>query len=313
MAAAGASSGSVLWDGQRAPVTLLGGMLGSGKTTLVNRLATGNPGLRLAILVNDVGEIAVDAALIRSNSDDVIELTNGCVCCSFAGGLGPALEALRDWPEPPERVVIELSGVAKPQRVVPWASSTGFRLDGVVVCADAERIAAQLTDRWLADTAVAQLEAADVVVLTKSDLLSAGGVAAARAAVASRTSVAVVDSVGLDVWPLLGASVTSGGLAESETAVGSEPQWRVGTWRGVVGDRAELLGLLGGLPAGVIRVKGVVADRSGGRWLVQRVGERTEISATTLDVDGLVLIATPEVTIADAVAAMEDRVCGGSD
>ncbi len=104
-------------------------MLGSGKTTLVNRVLAAPGTGRLAVLVNDVGSVAVDATLIRQATDQVIELSNGCVCCSFAQGLGPALESIRGWEVPPDGVLLELSGVADPARVVHWAQGTGFRLD----------------------------------------------------------------------------------------------------------------------------------------------------------------------------------------
>ncbi len=302
-----------LWGGERAPVTLLGGMLGSGKTTLVNRLLATESVGRIVVLVNDVGEVAVDAALISAVTDDVIELTNGCVCCSFADGLGPALEQLREWPEPPERVLIELSGVAQPHRVVPWASTTGFALDGVVVCADVERIGEQLVNRWLADTAVAQLAAADVVVLTKTDLVSPPVVDRARRAVRAHTTAPVVIAADAPVpWLLVGAADSAPGPKRSVVG-GSAAEWQVSTWSGTVANERALTEALAGLPRSVIRVKGVVADDGGDRLLVQRVGERTEISVSGLEPQGLVLIATSEVPLEPAIAEFGRSVSGRSE
>ncbi len=133
------------WDGRRVPMTLLGGYLGSGKTTLLNDLLrrTDRP---IAVLVNDVGEINIDAALLQRRSADTIELTDGCVCCSISESLGSTLADMRRRPTPPDHVVIELSGVADPTQVMPWAESDGFRLDGVVVLVDATNFRERLAD-----------------------------------------------------------------------------------------------------------------------------------------------------------------------
>ncbi|MCB9390180.1 MAG: hypothetical protein H6512_11640 [Acidimicrobiia bacterium] len=86
------------WDGRRVPVTLLGGYLGAGKTTALNALLarTDRP---IALIVNDVGAINVDAALVARRSGDAVELTDGCVCCGIAGGLAAALDSLRERPQ----------------------------------------------------------------------------------------------------------------------------------------------------------------------------------------------------------------------
>ena len=160
------------WDGRRVPVVLLGGYLGAGKTTVLNEMLarTDQP---IAVFVNDVGRVNIDAALIARHDGETIELTDGCVCCSLAGGLVAAFGRLRARPEPPELVVVELSGVAVPNRVAPWASSTGFRLDGVVVLADASTIATQVDDVSVGPLVRTQLEAADLVLVTKADLVDA--------------------------------------------------------------------------------------------------------------------------------------------
>ena len=117
----------------RIPFTLLGGYLGAGKTTLLNRLLVDAHGQRIAVLVNDVGAVNVDAALIADHDGETLELTNGCVCCAIADDFVTTLERVRAMAPKPDRVVMELSGVAEPARLVPWANTTGFRLDGVVV------------------------------------------------------------------------------------------------------------------------------------------------------------------------------------
>ena len=126
---------SDLWGGRRVPVTLLGGYLGSGKTTLLNELLA-DADRRYAVLVNDIGAVNVDAALVASRDGDTIELTDGCVCCSLIDGFALAFERLRERPQPPDQVLVELSGVADPARVVPFTGTAGFRLDSVLVVFD---------------------------------------------------------------------------------------------------------------------------------------------------------------------------------
>ena len=149
-------SGS-LWDGRRAPFTLLGGYLGAGKTTIINHVVRHAGGRRLVVLVNDVAAVNVDAALIADHDGTTLSLTNGCVCCAIADDFAQTLEQIRSMPEPPDQVLMELSGVGEPARVAPWASTAGFRLDGIVVVADADQIVDLSSREYVADTIAAQL------------------------------------------------------------------------------------------------------------------------------------------------------------
>lgn len=154
------------------PVSVIGGYLGAGKTTLLNALLRSANGVRFAVLVNDFGSVNVDAELIASSGTRTIELTNGCTCCTIGGDLILALKELLARGEPPERVVIEASGVADPRAVARLAAchpalSTG----GTIVVADAETIQARLDDRYVGGLVRRQLGAADAIVLTKLDLL----------------------------------------------------------------------------------------------------------------------------------------------
>ncbi|MEM7139997.1 MAG: GTP-binding protein [Actinomycetota bacterium] len=167
------------WDGRRVPVTLLGGYLGAGKTTVINAVLakTDRP---IAVLVNDVGSVNVDASLVRRRHGDTIELTDGCVCCSLSGGLSAAFDGLRARAEPPDHVILELSGVADPARVAPWADSDGFRLDGVVVLVDAEQFPDRIDDPLTRPAVTTQLATADLLVMSKLDLATADQAAATR-------------------------------------------------------------------------------------------------------------------------------------
>ena len=158
------------WDGRRAPVTFVGGYLGAGKTTAINEVlaVADRP---IAVVVNDAGAINIDAALIRGCDGDSIELTDGCVCCTSIDDMGAALDAIRARPMPPDHLVIELSGVAEPANVIPWGQSAGFFLDGVVTVVAADQLLDDDLPRWIRLHLDAQIDAADLLVLTKADLV----------------------------------------------------------------------------------------------------------------------------------------------
>ncbi len=102
------------------PITILTGFLGAGKTTLLNRILHGDHGLRVAVLVNDFGEINIDSQLVVGvPEEDVINLANGCICCSIRGDLIEALHKQVNHESAPEYIVIETSRVSNPGEVVP--------------------------------------------------------------------------------------------------------------------------------------------------------------------------------------------------
>jgi len=268
------------WDGRRVPVTLLGGYLGSGKTTVINAVLakTDRP---IAVLVNDVGTVNVDASLVRRRHGDTIELTDGCVCCSLAGGLAAAFDSLRDRPEPPDHVILELSGVADPNRVAPWASSDGFRLDGVVVLIDAEQFVDRLDDAATGPSVRQQIGAADLFVLSKVDLASA----AERSATEERL-VAVAPGV-----PILDAAdaVATASLLDLGTrrpgGVADTPPPELFDAHDVHTqavpqpiERADFERMILSLPASTLRAKGIAVTPEGTRLLAQVVGRRRTIT-----------------------------------
>ena len=237
---------------------MLGGYLGAGKTTVLNHAIRHASGRRLAVLVNDIGSVNVDAALIADHDGRTMSLSNGCVCCSIADDLGPALEEIRSLPEPPDHVVMELSGVAEPARVAPWGDTAGFRLDGVVVAVDADQYVDLAARADIGDSVRAQVAAADLLLLTKTDLAADGG-ERARARLqdhADAPVLPVVDGV-LDLDVLLGVGASRAPSPPGHDA-SSDHGYRVSTRRIGPVTRAELSDLVAGLPASVLRAKGIV-------------------------------------------------------
>ena len=158
----------------RLPLSVIGGFLGAGKTTLLNRLLRDSHGRRLAVLVNDFGAINIDADLVAANAGDTIALTNGCVCCSIGDDLTAALIRVIEAPMPFDAVVIEASGVSDPWRIAQVAlADPALGLDGVIVLVDASACLGHAADPLLADSLRRQVEAADVLVVNKTDLVDA--------------------------------------------------------------------------------------------------------------------------------------------
>ncbi|TFF17855.1 GTP-binding protein [Jiella endophytica] len=163
------------------PVTVIGGFLGAGKTTLVNRLLA-RGGRRYAVLVNDFGAINVDAKLVQSRDGSKIQLENGCICCSMADGLSLALADVLDASRRPEAILIEASGVADPWKIAEVALvERSLRLELVVALVDAANFARQVEDPLLGDTLVRQLSRADLILLNKMDQAGRSSADRARA------------------------------------------------------------------------------------------------------------------------------------
>ena len=163
------------------PTVVIGGYLGAGKTTLVNHLLRHAGGRRIAVLVNDFGEVDIDADLIVGQDGEVLSLAGGCVCCSFGSDLVGTLMALPERSPPPEVVLIELSGVALPAAVVRSARlAPGIDVVGTLVVLDAADVARQAADRYVGDTVRQQLADADLLLLNKTDLVDAAALPALR-------------------------------------------------------------------------------------------------------------------------------------
>jgi G3E family GTPase len=291
---------SELWGGRRVPVTLLGGYLGSGKTTLLNELLA-DADRRYAVLVNDIGAVNVDAALVASRDGDTIELTDGCVCCSLVDGFALAFERLRERSLPPDQVLVELSGVADPARVVSFTGTAGFRLESVMVLFDLDQGLERLADRWSGDTVARQLAGADLIVLTKRDRVDSDAVERVREELAERAPGTPLIVANHGRLPHAWADEFEASLPESLARGDTEPDGHNVANLEVSGDLHpdDLERWLRALPAAVVRVKGLVACSSG-LVLVDGVGRRRGVRAFTGNpprpeaIGTLVVVATGE-------------------
>lgn len=303
----------------RCPLTVIGGFLGTGKTTLLNRLLADAKG-RTAVLVNDFGAVNVDAGLIADHDGKTLRLTNGCVCCSLADGFLDTLMRVLGEPEPFDHIVIEASGVGDPWAIAEIALvEPGLVLHGVIVLTDAERLPAQIADPRIGDTVRRQIRAADILVLNKCDLVNATGLAAAyRALAVIRPDLAVIESVDASVpEAVLALDLRRDGRSPSAIApiraeaVDHEALFqrlhyrRAGTF-----DRNGLDRALASAPAWLLRLKGRVRIGDEPRsHLLQMVGRRWRVSPlpdTSDEPIELVAIATGGSDTETALAALLD-------
>lgn len=151
----------------KTPITLITGYLGAGKTTLLRRILD-NADRKMAVLMNEFGQIAIDSKIVKGRNIDMIELKGGCVCCSLTGEFEAAIKEIREKIKP-ELIVVETTGVAEPDAIVlDLGNIEGVRLDAVVTVVDAD---AMKRFPSLGYTGRVQIEIADVVLLNKTDLV----------------------------------------------------------------------------------------------------------------------------------------------
>lgn len=154
------------------PVTVLTGFLGAGKTTLLNHILSNQQGLRSAVLVNEFGEVGIDNELVVATSDQMVELSNGCICCSINGELQDAVHRVLERPEPLDLIVVETTGLADPLPVAMTFMAGDLRdhlrLDSIITLIDAENFSATSLDSPIAR---AQVVYGDILLLNKADLV----------------------------------------------------------------------------------------------------------------------------------------------
>lgn len=155
------------------PVTVLTGYLGAGKTTLLNRILTHEHGKKVAVIVNEFGEVGIDHQLVVDADEEIFEMNNGCICCTVRGDLIRIISNLMRRRDQFDHLVIETTGLADPAPVIQtfFVDETvqeQTRLDAIVTVVDAKHI----VQHWDADEAQEQIAFADIVLLNKTDLVT---------------------------------------------------------------------------------------------------------------------------------------------
>lgn len=200
-------------DLNKVPVTVITGFLGSGKTTLISHLMQNPGGKRLAVVVNEFGDVGVDGEILKGcaipdcPAENIMELANGCICCTVADDFIPTIEALMALDPRPEHILIETSGLALPKpllKAFDWPDiRSRITVDGVIALADAEAVAAgrfapdvaavdaqRLADEGLdhetplSELFEDQISCADLILLTKPDLAGPSGIEQAKSIIA---------------------------------------------------------------------------------------------------------------------------------
>ncbi|MEL6768003.1 MAG: GTP-binding protein [Pseudomonadota bacterium] len=266
------------------PAVVIGGFLGSGKTTMLNALLAGDHGLRAGVIVNDFGAINIDAQLVAGVEEDMIALSNGCICCSIRGDLVSACLRMLDRADAPEILFIESSGVSDPAEIarsLDLAALQPFlRIESLVCVADAERLPL-LLDGDAGALARAQLALADLVILNKTDLVAPEALAEVEESVGRIAH-------GARLYRTTGARVPCGLLFgthdthrwSERPATGTAPSahpFETFHWRTDMPlSLPRLQSALSALPSTVFRAKGIVwlEELAACRTVLQMVGPR---------------------------------------
>jgi G3E family GTPase len=277
--------------------TVIGGYLGAGKTTLINNLLRDSGNLRLAVLVNDFGDISIDAELIASHDGETIQLASGCICCSLADGFMMALNQMSKRRDQIDHVVVEASGVSDPLKIGQYGAILRLELNGVIVLADAEQIREKAANKYVGDTVIRQLQGADLLVLNKVDLVGPEELAALRAWLLGLAPDLRIIATTYGQVPL---AVLFGAHGDKPTDSHNKRHVRVDRAGDEAGQHAhqamyetrsltcsepiqeaDLRSLVSGLPAGVLRAKGFVhlAEDPEHRYLLQLVGKRWQLTS----------------------------------
>ena len=275
----------------RIPVLVIGGYLGAGKTSLINKMLS-DATQRIAVVVNDFGYVNIDASLIRERHNDTIELTNGCICCAVGESLADVLFTILERTELPDVVVIEASGVANPAAVAAFAHIDGFHHLGNVVLVDALHAADTAKDPLVGKTFALQVQAAHLLAITKTDEAQESAVAHVRDLV---SSLAPTTPIVLASSTTLASLIMDIGPGSEITVKDTHNTFSTTTLSHVSAqDESQLRTFVQNFPTNVVRAKGIVELADGTRRVVQKVGSTVSITTTSLPPSGLVVISAQE-------------------
>ncbi|WP_293575293.1 GTP-binding protein [Phaeobacter sp.] len=267
----------------RCPVTIVSGYLGAGKTTLINRLLQEDHGLRLTVLVNDFGQINIDNKLLTDQGAETYALDNGCVCCSLGDDLALSLHQILSSDPTPDHIIVEASGVSDPAAIADIVRNESRTSYGGIVCVvDAVNFPDLLADPMLRDQVSQQVQAADLVLISKRSDATDGSELGFEHL--TPRNVAVLDDAPVaplifDILPL----PTSAGTAAAHPAYT--------TWHHdstAIVDRRALGEKLASRPDGIYRMKGFVRTNSGA-YELHVVGR--EVTAKRCDAEKTTLVA----------------------
>ncbi len=274
------------------PTLVIGGYLGAGKTTLVNHLLRHAQGQKIAVLVNDFGDINIDADLIQGQSGDVMTLSGGCVCCSFGADLVGALMAMTRRDPAPDLILIETSGVALPGAVARSARLvTGLSILGVVTVLDASALMRQISDRYVAGTVRQQIQDANLLLLNKADLMSTEVLPQIHAQLSAiKTGAPIVATshadFPLDLLQSLGnapqtpphfAQPSHRLMRQDHLGGGAVDRFESRSWQWQGAMDVQSLKIALDRHPQILRAKGRVRDAANRRWIVQKVGSQSTI------------------------------------